>query len=93
MRGVFVLAAALALAACETTAEDRDCGPGGTRYKCLTSVLANPYAAPGAKQLAYQQLLVMWSQATPASDENTHKLIQEFARQPQTVVVPVGPAW
>jgi hypothetical protein len=35
----------------------------------------------------------MWSQATPASDENTHKLIQEFARQPQTVVVPVGPAW
>ena len=57
------------------------------------SVLANPYVAPGAKQLAYQQLLVMWSQATPASDENTHKLIQEFARQPLTVVVPVGPAW
>jgi hypothetical protein len=30
----------------------------------------------------------MWSQATPASDENTHKLTQSFAQQPQTVVVP-----
>jgi hypothetical protein len=55
--------------------------------------LSQPLRRTGAKQLAYQQLLVMWSQATPASDENTHKLIQEFARQPQTVVVPVWPAW
>ena len=89
MRGVFVLAAALALAACETTTS----ATCGTRFECLKSVLADPYAAPGAKQLAYEQLLVMWSQATPARDENTHKLIQSFAQQPQTVVVPVVPAW
>jgi hypothetical protein len=89
MRGVFVLAAALALAACETTTS----ATCGTRFECLKSVLADPYAAPGAKQLGYEQLLVMWSQATPASDENTHKLIQSFAQQPQTVVVPVVPAW
>jgi hypothetical protein len=52
--------------------------------------LSQPLRRTGAKQLAYQQLLVMWSQATPASDENTHKPIQSFAQQPQTVVVPDG---
>ena len=67
LTAVFVLAAALALAACETTTS----ATCGTRFECLESVLADPYAAPGAKQLAYEQLLVMWSQATPASDENT----------------------
>jgi hypothetical protein len=53
----------------------------------------DPYAAPGARQLAHEELMMLWSQATPASDENAHKLIQSFAQQPQTVVVPVVPAW
>jgi hypothetical protein len=47
MRRVFVLAAVLALAACETTTS----ATCGTRFECLKSVLADPYAAPGQSSL------------------------------------------
>lgn len=82
--------AGVALSGCaETQASNQPC-PNVPGYNgcALRDIIMNPYADPETRR--YAELILADSRATTPSQ---HALVNSLAQQPQTVVVPVVPAW